>query len=65
MSDPVEDIQRWVDHGAEYRVLELSDEHALVQLCTCYGEPVELLESDDPRLVAWLREAGPSPGTRT
>jgi hypothetical protein len=55
MSDPVADLERWTDHGAVYRVLELRDDRALVQLCTCTGEPVELLESDDPELIAYLR----------
>jgi hypothetical protein len=61
MSDPVADLERWRDHGATYRVLELRDEHAVVQLCTCYGEPVELLESGDPDLIAYLRKQ-PQPG---
>ena len=39
-----------------YKILELRDGHAVVQLCTCYGEPVELLESDDPELIAYLRD---------
>ena len=56
MSDPVADLERWRDHGATYRVLELRDEHTVVQLSTCYGEPVELLESNDPELIAYLRE---------
>jgi hypothetical protein len=61
MSNPVADLERWRDHGATYRVLELRDERAVVQLCTCYGEPVELLESSEPELIAYLRgrpEAG-------
>jgi hypothetical protein len=49
-------LERWTDHGALYRVLELTDERALVQLQTCYGEPVELLESADARFIAFLRE---------
>src|SRR4051794_22992792 len=40
---PVEVLRRWEDHGAEWRVLHLSDDAAIVDLCTCYGEPVERL----------------------
>jgi hypothetical protein len=54
--DPVAVLERWTDHGALYEVLELTDERAVVQLKTCYGEPVELLESDDARLIAFLRD---------
>jgi hypothetical protein len=56
--DPVAVLERWTDHGALYRVLELTDERAVVQLQTCYGEPVELLESSDGRLIEHLRERG-------
>jgi hypothetical protein len=53
---PVEVLRRWEDHGAEWRVLHLSDDAATVDLCTCYGEPVERLESRDPELISYLRE---------
>jgi hypothetical protein len=54
--DPIAVLERWTDHGALYRVLELTDERAVVQLQTCYGEPVDLLQSEDPRLIAFLRD---------
>jgi len=56
MSNPLADLARWRDHGATYRVLELRDDHAVVQLSTCSGEPVELLESSQPELIAYLRK---------
>ena len=52
----MEVLRRWEEHGAEWRVLHLSDEAAIVDLCTCYGEPVERLESNDPTLISYLRE---------
>jgi hypothetical protein len=58
--DPVAVLERWTDHGALYEVLELTDAKAVVQLKTCYGEPVDLLESEDARLIAFLREQGPT-----
>jgi hypothetical protein len=54
--NPVEVLRRWEEHGAEWRVLHLSDDAAIVDLCTCYGEPVERLESRDPELIGFLRE---------
>ena len=53
--DPIAVLERWTDNGAGYRVLELTDERAVVQLCTCYGEPVDRLESEDRRLIDYLR----------
>jgi hypothetical protein len=54
--DPVEVLTRWEDHGAIWRIESLSDERAVVMLCTCTGEPVDRLESDDDALLKFLRE---------
>jgi hypothetical protein len=52
----VDVLRRWEEHGAEWRVVHVSDEAAIVDLCTCYGEPVERLESRDPELISYVRE---------
>ena len=59
--DAVATLERWRNQGADYRVLHLSDELAIVQLCTCFGEPVDRIESTDPRLVRYLRERDSRP----
>jgi hypothetical protein len=51
----VEDLERWEEHGATWRTLELSDERAVVELCTCYGEPVDRLQSVQPELIEFVR----------
>lgn len=48
-------LERWADHGAVWRVVHLSEKSARVDLCTCHGQPVERLESDDPELIEYLR----------
>jgi hypothetical protein len=53
---PVELLSRWEEHGATWRVVELTEDRAVVDLCTCHGEPVERLESDDRELIARLSE---------
>ena len=53
--DPVAVLERWTDNGAVYKVLELTDDHAVVEMQTCYGEPVDLMESEDRRLIEYLR----------
>jgi hypothetical protein len=50
-----ETLQRWEEHGAVWRLLELGEEGAVVELCTCFGEPVDRLESSDPELLELLR----------
>jgi hypothetical protein len=51
----VEDLQRWEELGAIWRARELSDDHAVVELCTCYGEPVDLVQSRDPQVIDFVR----------
>jgi len=54
--DPIDILTRWRDHGAGWRAVELLDERAVVELVTCYGEPVDRIESTDPRVIRFLRE---------
>jgi hypothetical protein len=56
------DLQRWQDSGATWRALEVTDEQAVVELCTCTGEAVDLLAGAGPELVAFVRERGRSSG---
>jgi len=59
---PVQRLVRWEDFGATWRTLELDDDHVVLQLCTCFGEPVDRLESDDAELIAYVRNnEGPDP----
>jgi hypothetical protein len=51
----IADLERWVEHGATWRAVEVSDEHVVVDLCTCYGEPVDRLEGDSPELAEYVR----------
>ena len=52
--DPVEVLTRWEAHGALWRVRSLTPTEAVVDLCTCYGDPVDELRSSDPALLAFL-----------
>ena len=52
----VEELRRWEDHGASWRVLELSESRVEVELCTCVGEPVDVGVSIDTEVVAYVRE---------
>jgi len=61
---PIEVLQRWEENGAQWRAVHLSDKLAIVDLCTCYGEPMDQFESADPELIAWIRERGASPQDR-
>ena len=53
------DLERWEQSGAIWRVRSLGDDEAVVELCTCYGEPVELVRATDTlRFLADRRASG-------
>ena len=35
----IDALERWVLFGAQWRIVDLSGESAVVDLCTCTGEP--------------------------
>jgi hypothetical protein len=49
------DLERWEDNGATWRAVEISDEVAVIELCTCYGEPVDMVRSSEPELIEYVR----------
>jgi hypothetical protein len=59
MESPVETLERWQDHGAMWRVVSVTETEAVVDLCSCVGEPVEQLRSSDPELLRYLAAAPP------
>ncbi len=50
-------LERWVLFGAHWRVVELSPDHVVVDLCACTGELVESAECSDAAVIAYLRSA--------
>ena len=51
----VDELKRWEYHGAMWRTVEVSDDHAVVELCTCYGEPVDMVRGYEPDLIEFVR----------
>jgi hypothetical protein len=51
---PLAVLQRWEASGGTWRTRRLAPGYAEVVLCTCHGEPVEELRSDDPALLEHL-----------
>jgi hypothetical protein len=51
----IEELERWVSFGAAWRLAEITDRRAVVDLCQCTGELVERRESSDPMVLAYLR----------
>jgi len=55
----VEELERWVVFGARWRLVEISDRRAVVDLCQCTGELEEQRESSDPLVLEYLRSHPP------
>jgi hypothetical protein len=55
----IDDLEGWVLSGAQWRVVDISDKHAVVDMCSCTGEPMERVESADPAVIGYLRTAHP------
>jgi hypothetical protein len=51
----VPELEHWELHGATWRAVEVSDELAVIELCTCYGEPVDMVQSSEPELIEYVR----------
>ena len=51
----VAELERWELHGAIWRTLEVTERRAVVELCSCTGELMERVESDDPGFIEFVR----------
>jgi hypothetical protein len=55
----IDDLESWLLSGGHWRMVDISGEHAAVDMCTCTGEPMERVESADPAVIRYLRTAHP------
>jgi hypothetical protein len=53
----IDELERWVLFGAQWRVVDISDASAEVEFCTCTGEAVERRRTGDPTVIRYLRTA--------
>lgn len=51
----IEDLESWTLNGATWRIWEVTDEHAVIDLCSCTGEAMDRVESDAPELIEYVR----------
>jgi hypothetical protein len=51
----LENLESWTLSGGTWRIVSISEERAVVDLCTWTGDPMHRLESDDPAVIAHLR----------
>jgi hypothetical protein len=51
----VAELERWVQFGARWRAVEISEQRAVIDLCQCTGELVERRVSHDRPTIDWIR----------
>jgi hypothetical protein len=47
----IENLERWEDNGAVWRPFEVTETHAVIDLCSCTGEPMERVQSNAPDVI--------------
>lgn len=57
----IKELEDWTLNGATWRPLELSETRAVVELCTCHGETVDVVETEDPEVIGFVRTHQPDP----
>jgi formiminotetrahydrofolate cyclodeaminase len=48
-------LARWIEHGATWRIKDITDTEAVVELCSCSGDPIDELRSQDAAFLRYLR----------
>jgi hypothetical protein len=51
----VEELERWATFGATWRVVQISDRRAIVDMCQCTGEREARRVASDPIVLEYLR----------
>ena len=51
----IAELRDWTLNGATWEPVEISHGRAIVELCTCHGERVDVVESEDPQFIQFVR----------
>jgi hypothetical protein len=53
----IDRLERWVQFGAHWRLVEASPDRAVVDLCACTGELVERVTCAEHAVIEYVRAA--------
>jgi hypothetical protein len=51
----IKELEDWERNGAVWRPAEIRSGRAVVDLCSCTGELMDRVESDDPEFIEFVR----------
>jgi hypothetical protein len=55
----VTELEDWEQGGAVWQPVEITPKRAVVDLCSCFGEPMDRVESEDPEFIEFVRTHRP------
>ena len=53
------ELEDWEQGGAVWQPVKITAEQAIVDLCSCFGEPMDRVQSDDPEFIEFVRTHRP------
>jgi hypothetical protein len=51
----IAELQDWEQSGAVWQSVDVTPERAVVDLCTCSGEPMDRVQSEDPQFIEFVQ----------
>ena len=57
----VEHLKDWELNGATWRAVELVEDHTVIDLCSCTGERMDRVQSDQSEVIEYVRSRGGGP----
>jgi hypothetical protein len=51
----VAELEDWEQGGAMWQAVEITHQRAIVDLCSCLGEPMDRVQSEDPGFIEFVR----------
>jgi hypothetical protein len=54
----VEHLKDWELNGANWRAIELDDQHTVIDMRSCTGELMDRVQSEEPEVIDYVRERG-------
>jgi hypothetical protein len=51
----IKELEDWELNGAVWRPVEVTDQRAVIDMCSCSGERMDRVQSDEPELIQYVR----------
>ena len=52
----ISELEDWERNGAVWRPVELGRDRVVIDMCSCTGERMDRVASEDPQVIGYVRE---------